>query len=571
MYTIDHLIENRNKKNPESIAFYKHTSSGRMSLTAHAFCEEKRALAYALENLGLKRGDVVGILSSVRYEWELAEKAVLSIGCASFGIDVRHTIAEITQEITTGSIDLLFVENEILLKNVPEVFTGTIILIDEGAPERPTTQLSELIRLGDGKVPTQKATPDDFAIIISTSGTTGHPKLIRYRNRHIVAACLSIIEMLELQTEKTNKRTALCWLPLVYMTSKIMNLVDYVIDGEVHFLGNPREITNALQTTSPSHFVAVPIFYERLYKGLLDELAKLPFLKKFGVYTILFIRKHVHIDVGAPIMRMIRHKLFGKHLEYCVSGSAPLSTEIIHFFKLLDVDILEAYALSENAIPVAMNRPTHHKAGSVGRILNRNKVRFEQDGEILVIGEGIFEGYIGHESENKELFTNDGYLKTGDIGHLDADGFLYLTGRKKSLIKTANGYRISPIEVEATYEPILYIKQILVVGDRQKFLGALIVLDVPHIESFLEAQGMKKMSSRALTKDPQVITLITDELKKHDQTLAVYKRVACFALITEPFSVEKEELTPNFKMRRDIITKHYHSEIEAMFKNVDPA
>ena len=571
MYTVDYFIETRGKNNPESIAFYRHTNTGEEPITARVLCEQKRALAFSFESLGLKQGDVVGILSGVRYEWELGEKAVLSVGAATFGLDVRHTQEEIASEIESGSIDFLIVENETLLKNIPERFSGPIILIDPSDEEtRKTYSFYALLEQGVGKAPTQKVHPNDFGIIISTSGTTGKPKLIRYRNRHLVAACLSIIETLSLHDERKNDHITLCWLPLVYMTSKIMNLVDYAVGGSVYFLGNPREIATALKQINPTHFVAVPIFYERLYKGLLDELNKLPFHKKIGIHTILALRKHVHKSIGSSVVRMIRHKLVGKGMRYTISGSAPLSAEIIHFFKLLDVDVLEAYALSENAIPVAMNTPTHHKTGSVGRILNRNKIRFEQDGEILVTGEGVFEGYIGLESENQELFSKDGYLKTGDIGRLDADGFLYLTGRKKSLIKTANGYRISPIEVEAAYEPILYIKQMLVVGDRQKFLGALIVLDIPHIESFLEAHGIKKMSNRALTKDPRVIQLITDELKEHDQALAVYKRVACFSLLTEPFSVEKEELTPNFKMRRDIIMKHYRSEIEAMFKNVGP-
>ncbi len=569
-FTIDALVEERAGKKPESIVFHRENGDTYEPITARQFCIEKRALAVAFVELGISRGDTIGILSAVRYEWELAEKAALSIGCASFGIDVRHSSSEIQQEIEATSIDIIVVEDETLLAQIPASFSNPIILIEKPDTISEKTSLhifSDLVKQHIGKKPHIHADREDWAVIIPTSGTTGEPKLIRYKNHQIIAACMEISDMLDLNQKRTEPGVTICWLPLIYMTSRIMNLVDYATGGSVYFLKNPKQIVETLPRIHPTHFLSVPIFYERVYKGLFEKQEQLRFFTRVAFKFIIAVRTHTSIDIAPRTIRLIREKIFGKRLEFAISGSAPISIEILKSFKALSIDIFEAYALSENAIPISINTPNHHKMGSVGKLCKRNTVRFARDGEILVKGEGIFEGYLHSEHDTEALFDGDGYLKTGDIGYQDDDGFLHITGRKKNIIKTANGYRISPTEIEAVYGAIPYIKQIVVVGDNQKFLGALIVLDTEQVKTYLGKHTISYTSPEMFPLMEEVKELIMAECMSRRKLLAIYKQIKVFALLQRPFTVEKGELTENFKIRRNVIITHYQKEIDDMYQN----
>ncbi len=572
LYTIDTLIEDRCTREPQSIAFYRQTENAYEPITTQRFCTEKRALASAFTELGLKKGDVVGILSSIRYEWELVEKAAISIGCSSFGIDIRHSAPEIETEIKAASIDAIIVEDDKLLAQLPSNLPCTIITIDGISRTHKDSssylQLYNLIRENLGRKPHIESDRNDWAIIISTSGTTGEPKLIRYRNHQIIAACLAITEMLDIDKTARTEKTMICWLPLMYMTSKIMNLVDYAAGGSTYFLKNPKDIMDAIQKISPTHFLSVPIFYERMYKGFMDKIQSLPYLKRMALKMLIWIRIHTQLAIAPQIIRSIREQLVGKKMEFAISGSSAVSTEILRLFHALSIPIYEAYALSENAIPVSMNTPESHRIGSVGKPSWRNTVKYGADGEILVKGEGVFEGYIGNKSENTDSFDRDGFLKTGDLGSLDADGYLHITGRKKNIIKTANGYRISPSEIEAIYEAIPYIQQILVVGDRQKFLGALIVLEVTAVRSYLTQHSIPIPSDDTIAKMKEVRDLIAAECSSRKPLLAVYKQIKVFTLLSKPFTIQAGEITENFKLRRAVIIEHYQKEIDRMFKEI---
>jgi len=560
--TIDDLIESRGETAGASIVFWKEDGPRWLPVTAGEFCEQKRALANAFFQRGLKKGDVVGIISSARYEWELAEKAVLSIGGLSFGIDANLAESEIEASLKASSAGFAIVENDAVYQKLPPEYKLTAVFFDTAHSENKT--VSDLIAQSSKSAPHVALSADDFAIIIGTSGTTGKPKLIRYRHSQLITATYQTAAALNVSTSSPVKeKVTVCWLPLAYMTSKIINLICYAVHGELYFCSNPKRIMEVMLLINPSQMIAVPIFFERVYVGIIERLRQVSLLQQWTFFAILFLRQRGAKWIGSQVVRQIREKIFGKNILYLLSGTAPLRMKLLKFFEGLDVMVLEGYALSENAIPVAMNTPLVFKMGTVGKPLPGTQLKFAPDDEILVKGPGVFEGYWGDTQESHSL-DSEGYLHTGDLGCLDKDGFLSITGRKKEMIKTANGYRISPVEVEGAYQQIPYIRQIVVVGDQQKYLGALIVLEPEAVLSWCRQAGVKVQEDQVYNS-AEIRKLIEAEIARISESVAHYKRVKTFVLLKENLSLAHGELTPNLKLRRDVIKQHYEKEIEKMF------
>lgn len=565
--TIDELIESRGQTAGDDIAFWKEQEFGQwIPVTAQEFCLQKRSVAHGLLHWGLQKGDVVGIIASSRYEWELADKAVFSVGLVSFGIDVNLSAPEIEAALKAANVKCVFIENEAVYNKIPAEFRHLVIAFDaiESAPA--VKKMWELIEQFPGTKPPAHASPEDYAIIVETSGTTGNPKLIRFRHQQILAGTYATAAGLGLRENVPieYKRT-IGWLPLAYMTSKVINLIAYYLRGEVYFLSNPKKIIDAMVLINPSHIIGVPIFYERIYEGIQDKLRTRPVLERMFFYLILFLRRRGIRFWGTSLVENVHNKIFGNNIKFLLSGSAPLRMKIMKFFLGLDLVILEGYAMSENAIPLAMNQRALYKFGTVGKPVTANELKFSPEGEILVKGPGVFEGYMAGGGEDGRSFDADGYLRTGDIGHFDNDGFLVLTGRIKEMIKTANGYRISPVEVEETYKEIPYIRQIVVVGDNQRYLGALIVLDTARITEWCRRTKLFIDPAQYLSS-PEIHAMIKTEIERVGASLAHYKRIRNFVFLSAPLSLTAGEITPNLKLRRKVINEHYRKEVDSLFK-----
>jgi long-chain acyl-CoA synthetase len=419
--------------------------------------------------------------------------------------------------------------------------------------------------------------PDDLATLVYTSGTTGSPKGIAYTHRQLLLACGAVLE--EFRLEGPNR--VLCWLPMAPLFQRMMNLVAFASATTTYFVEDPRQVMESLREVKPTLFVGVPRFYEKLHDGIRARLAEAPAWRRRLVAAAMAARapqaharhpqarlshrqrvKHAILD--RLVLRRIR-QVVGGEMKWMISGSAPMSPGALEFFDRLGLLILEAYGLSEDAVPIAANRPWDHRLGSVGKPFALNDIRVARDGELLVRGPGVFLGYH-REGRPEERFTVDGYYPTGDYARLDDDGFLYLIGRKTEMIKTSTGRRISPSTLEAVYRQSPFIDDIVIVGDRRPHLAALVSVNRQALEGEARRSGLSLPDAPGLATLPFVRDLVRRQLDATGRDLAAYEQIGSFAILAEPLSVANGDLTTTLKPRRDAIAHRYRSVIEELYR-----
>lgn len=537
--TINDILKYRAEKTPERIGFWVKDGKSWQPLYWREYIKSVELLARGLHSLGIAKGDRAVIISGTRYEWELAEKALLLRGAIVAGVNISASPQEIEHTLQILKVNVLIVENEVLLKKTSQLSLSnlkTIIVFEK--TKKPYVFLKELLDSNaacDMQLRPVNINPDDPAFIMHTSGATGEPKMVIYKHRHIVSACMAIADSKLMKGIGPDDAT-ISWLPLPYMTGRIMGLCAVYLGVQVYYINDARNLSDEFKDIGPTIFIAVPRFFEKVYSKIKKELdRRRGFMRSF---------------LNSLILRRARY-LFGRRLKFMISGSASISPRILEFLYSAGILVLEGYAITENAIPMAMNRPDKFRFGTVGVPLAENEIVFAKDGEILVKGKGVFEGYLGEEQdERNEAFNEQGYFKTGDLGYLDKDGFLVLTGRKKEIIKTSTGLRISPLEIENIYKAIPYIEHIIVVGNQHKYLTALLTL------------SKEAISSADMTDVEGLIEKCIAE--KHGK-LAKFKRIAKFTILPGSFSVESGELTASLKIRRLFVESKYRDEIERMY------
>jgi len=565
--TVNNLIEIKKKECADKIAFFAENSETWEGISWNRFTDMIKSLASNLYKCGVKKGDRVGILCSTRYEWEVAEKALFSIGAVIVGIDVKFSNKEISKVINDLSIVAVIAENE-SYKKLPSKFLKTckvIVIVEnfEFIKKQKSVNIKDFYK--KQKFAAVNVVAEDPAVIIYTSGTTGEPKAIMYRHKHLALAYKAISDIFK-EFEVENE-TTICWLPMQHMTSKIINLVCYNLNIPIYFVNDPHKIVDKIKDINPTFFLGVPRFYEKIYQAINGKFEEKPFYVRFLVKSSLICRNLLRIKLMEKIfdfliVSKIKNAIFGKRINFMMSGTAPIDNSILKFFHSIGFLVLEVYATSEVAIPIAMNTPINYKFGTVGIPTKYNEISFAEDGEILVKGESVFDGYLNHD--NKDIFDKNGRFKTGDLGYLDKDGFLILTGRKKELIKTSTGIRISPIEVEGVYGKSKYIDYIVVIGNNRKFLSALITPNKDAIKKW-HSKRFHKEKDIDLSKMPEVAELISQELDNRNHELAEFKQIKKFKILNNSFTPETGELTNSLKLKRSFIESKYIDEIERMY------
>ncbi len=500
--TIMRLLADRVQETPDADAFFCRSDAGAWLPTTWSQVQAKVAqLAAAFQQLGLQRNDRLAIVARTCLEWQIAEFAGLVVGAVVVGVE-PHAPAELIEHVLrhSGAVAAIVDDRQSTAK-IPETMRADLrflITLEEvahasmGSPENDSDDSQSEERQGEPWQAEQRQAEqgqvDRAATLIYTSGTTGRPKAIEYSHRQLLTACGAIARAF---SEIGPGDSVLCWLPMAHLFQRMMNLVAVARGAKVYFVENPREVMQAIRQVQPSVFVAVPRFYERLYEGIQEEISQRPaWLAGLVRLSMRVGAAHArcqraggrppawlvlaHPVLDAAVLSRIR-AVVGRRMRFMITGSASTPAWLLEFFHGIGLLVLEAYGISENAVPMAANRLQNYRFGSVGRPFAENEIRFADDGEILVRGPGVFAGYF-RDAEQQARFTQDGYLQTGDIGHFDADGFLYLTGRKAEIIKTSTGRRISPAAVEAVYAQSPYIDQVVVVGEGRKYLVGLIVL-----------------------------------------------------------------------------------------------
>ena len=558
--TVIKLIEDKSRDHAQKNIFWRKVGDRWSPITWKCFHDDIQKLAYGLNKLGVKKKEFIAIYARTRYEWELCEKACFYIGAAVVGIDPRASTDEVAKIVEAYRIRYLFIENLEMYKRIPQKNGLYPLIMDLQMKADAVPKSAEsCINLMSSDLPMESScSAESTAIIVQTSGTTGEPKAIPYTHSQLMAACESIAEH---QGDTSDLRTAIGWLPLSNLTAKAVNLYNLYSGIETYFVSDPRKIVEVLQEISPDYLLGVPRLFEKIYEGFLIKTQQSPSLGWYfrSVKSLAYIPA-----VGMPLAKLfsrpIQKKLFGKSMKIVLCGSAPLSRKVLTFYQMIGIRILCAYAMSENIVPMAMETRKAKKLATVGKPLKANDVTIEEDNELLVRGKGVFKGYLGRD--NLGLYTDEGYYKTGDLGYIDEEGYLTLVGRKENLIKTSTGVRISPEQIENLYKSSIYIQDIIVIGNNQKYLTALLTLNSSMVDNWLDKTGIAKDASN---KQAKINELITAEMGKVNKNLSGLKQVKKYTILDKSFSEQTGELSRAMKLRRKYIMKKYEDKIRGMY------
>lgn len=558
-----------------SALWERDSATGRwQSISWAGYRDRVAVIARGLSELGLRSGDRVAILAPSTPRWDQVQLAILATGGVVVGLDSNDLDDNLDSIAGLCALTGLVAENavEARARFSPAVVDRLRFVVELGnAPvDEGITPIKALV--GDGDPPSadiaSNVQPDDPATIIFTSGTTGCPKGIEYSHRQV---CLAVASILEAFSDLGTQSHLACWLPLSNLFQRIINILAIAAGAQIYYVSNPREIMRRVPEINPDLFIGVPRFYEKLYAGIMARIdagprwrrALVGWALRRGGHQARAQREQRQLDLLSRfghhlavwlILRRLRG-LMGSRLRYMVSGSAPMPRWLLERFHAMGLLLLEAYGISENIIPVAANRPSAYRFGTVGQLMRGCEIRLADDGELLVRGPGVANSYLG---EDKGLLDVDGFLPSGDYAEIDDRGFVTLNGRKSEIFKTATGRRIAPAGIESYLLEVPGVEHAVVFGAGRPFVVALVV--VVDDEKTAAERSLGEWCHTAL---PTVRAALAP--------LPGYKRPGGLVLTARPLSVESGELTTNLKLRRREITARYETAISALYDQLATA
>jgi long-chain acyl-CoA synthetase len=595
--TVPELFLWRVEQTPDEEAFRHPAGGGWESLTWRQSLERIRAVATGLLALGLEPEQRVSILSSTRVEWVLADYGILCAGGATTTLYPSNTAEECAYILGDSETAFLFAENDEQVRKVlarraelPRL-RGIVTFDGRGSPDGFVLAFSDLLERGrafDARNPgrfeqvAHLPGPDSLATLIYTSGTTGRPKGVELTHACWVDQSASVEASGILA-----HRPALqfFWLPLAHSFGKMIGTAQLRIGFPTAIDGRIERILENLAAIRPTFVCAVPRIFEKVHARVTARLADGGALKAaIARWALACGQAHARArrEGRAPGLvleaqravadRLVFSKiraLFGGRLQFFVSGSAPLSREIGEFFDAVGVVILEGYGLTESSAATHVNLPGRYRVGTVGPALAGIDVRIAPDGEVLMRGPWIMRGYHGLPEQTREALV-DGWLQTGDIGHVDADGYLSITDRKKDLIKTSGGKYVAPQELEGRLKALSpYLSQVVVHGDRRNYCVALVTLDPEAMGKWAAQQGLAGTPVVELARRPEVFRLVQGAVADLNATLPRYASVKKFAILEREFTEQAGEVTASQKLRRKAIEQRFREVIDGMYARGD--
>ena len=577
------------------VRYFKRPQRELQELTWVEILEKIEKVSLGLERLGAKPKENIGLLAITCHDWLVCDFAILCLGACTVPL-YHNSSAETIEHITIhASLRYILVRNKIQLQKLRANFHKfplleyVIVIEDKGDIPRNEPKiitLDDVIRIGEQekkKHPDKfreniKAIqPDDLATIIYTSGTTGVPKGVPLTHKNVLIAALSFFEYVPLGEQHVQ----LTFLPLAHVFERICGQI-YGIDQGVVFTycEQAEQIPYLLKNADITMMLVVPRILEKIYAKVMNEIAKQPeMLRKtirtaidFGVEfqkkkankkPVTFLENLAYSVAKSTILNKIKQNIAPK-LSIFLTGGAPLSSEISFFFEALGITVLEGYGLTETTAPLTANPLLANKPGTVGIPFGHFKVKIADDGEIICQGSALFQGYYKDEQSTHEAII-DGWFHTGDLGEFDQDGYLKIVGRKKDLLITAGGKNIAPSHIEHKLMQSDFISQIVVVGDRERYLAALIVPDRDVVFKWAKENNITIDFTKPLQASSELIQQLEKEIYKFSVELAGYESVKKFALLDHELTIDSGELTPTLKVKRKFVMEKYADKIKELF------
>ena len=557
-------------------------------ISSETLRERVLAVSGALRKWGVGKGDRVAILSENRPEWTIADFASLLIGAVTVPIYATLTAEQTAYILSDSGARVVFLSNAAQLQKVLSIRGQTALekLVVMDAVDGDAVRMSELESEGRAKLnlefealPATAAavSPDDLATIIYTSGTTGTPKGVMLTHGNMASNLNCSLTEFPVQPGDVS----ISFLPLSHVTARHVDFALLYRGVTLAHLALVTQLPRALLEVKPTFFVAVPRVYEKIHFQTEQKAQGFP--NSTFYHWALSVGKEHRAEVLAgqkPTSRawkladrLLYSKVragIGGRLAIFISGGAPLGRELAEWYADIGIRIHEGYGLTETAPVIAVNTPRAHKLGTVGKPLPNVEVRIADDGEVLVRGPSVFKQYWNKPKETQEAFL-DGWFKTGDIGNLDADGFLSITDRKKDLIKTSGGKFIAPQPIENSLKHNVLIAEAVVLGEKHKFPSVLIAPNFALLEEWARGRELAFASRAELVARPEVRALYEGVVEDVNRNLARYEKLKRVLLVPDEFSAENGTLTASMKLRRQVVAERYRRQIEEMYEQAEEA
>lgn len=591
--TILQLFDEGIKKNTTGVFSATKRNGEWIETSPEEFMDKAKALAMGFYELGIRRGDRISIHAPNSTEWVMVDQATLSLGAVLVPVYTTQPGAQIKYILEDSEAKIHIVANDELFKDTHEHMKGVsnvqaIVSFDKSSHGR-FKHIDELIEKGRKKLKEEpdlfdelrkRVEPDDLATLIYTSGTTGLPKGVMLSQNNIASNVQASMERVPFDPDAHRGERMLSYLPLSHVFERMVDYMYMYMGYPIYYIDDIDDIRDDFLTVKPMFFATVPRLLEKIYVGIKGKGQEFSGFKKRLYYWAIHLAENHDLEKEPSGLLKLKYKiadkvvfskvreLFGGHLIGMISGGAALSAEIMKFINALGIYCGQGYGQTETSPVVAVTEPERLRAGSSGPIITDVEVKVADDGEILVKGPNVMKGYFNQPEKTKDCFTEDGYLMTGDIGHVDDDGYLFITDRKKSFFKLSTGKYVAPQPIENQLVNSPYIEQSVVVGFQHKFCSALIVPSFENIEKRLGIK-MDDMDVEAFISHPDVVNLIQQEVDDVNKDLPKWERVKKFNLLKRELSIEEEEITPTLKVKRPVINKKYREEIDSMYEDED--
>jgi long-chain acyl-CoA synthetase len=588
------LLLEQQAANPAHALYRRKGPNGWMDVTAQKFLQDVNALAKGLIAGGLEPGDTVAVMSATSYEWTLVDFAIWFAGGVTVPIYETSSPSQVEWILHDAGVRRVFAEDRAKVRLVTDVLAGSALLRDRLVNvvrmdfDGEAPDLASLAAAGTGVTDAElerhrsRAGLDDVASLVYTSGTTGNPKGCEITHGNFALVAKNIVAFLPELLLQDQART-LMFLPLAHVLARAVQVVCLTAGATLGHTPGPAQLLEDLATFRPTFLLVVPRIFEKVRATAAHKATVAGKARLFNAASATAIEYSQEEDrrsrgggSGPGLLCRIRHGIFdrllyprlrqafGGHVGYTVSGASALAPEDAHFFRGAGIPVLEGYGLTETTAPCTANTPSLTRVGSVGIPIPGTTVRVADDGEILVKGIGVFRGYHANQAANAEAFV-DGFFRTGDLGELDPQGFLTITGRKKDLLVTAGGKNIAPGPLEERIRAHQLVAHAVVVGDGKPFVSALVTLDPEGLDNWRSEQGLPALAMQDAVKDAQVAAAIQEAVDHANQLVSKAESIRKFTVLDAQFTVESGHLTPSLKLKRSAVVHDYETEIARLY------
>jgi long-chain acyl-CoA synthetase len=567
----------------ERAVLWQDASNAWHPISSDELLSRVQTLANVFSSWGIVKGDRIALLAENRWEWAVVDFATLVLGAVDVPIYPTLTADQIALLLIDSGARVAVVSTEAQYKKLASVRSRTqlehIVVMDEIA-DKDATALSSLLQTAKTSPPDMQqwlrsfqVKPEDLATLIYTSGTTGEPKGVMLTHGNIA----SNLNYSTRSFAWDANSSCISFLPLSHITARHLDYALFCKGATLAYCGNFDKLPAALTAVQPTVFVAVPRVYEKIREVVERRAGSKAMVKKLFAWALATGRGHREEILLGKTPSSLRWRLadrlvfkkvkqaFGGNVRDFIAGGAPLGLETAGWFADVGIRIFEGYGLTETSPVLALNNAQNHRMGSVGKPIESVECRIAPDGEVLARGPFVFAGYWHKPEATREVIEADGWFHTGDIGRLDGDGFLYITDRKKELLKTSGGKMIAPQPIESKLNNSPLVACAAVIGDRHKFLSVLIAPAFPALESLAQHQGITFASRAELVSDPWVQAEYQALVDQVNESLANFETIKRFHLVTEEWSMDSGEFTPTMKLKRRVVTERYARQIDAIY------